>query len=228
MRAGNAFANLLAHGDGDGDGGVAAGLDGAGNCCHVVQVASSPPPPLGVELTTAHCSGVPVPPPLSTVVKPAASSIGFARLLRPPDRQNNIRGLLLSTGSDSSGILSDTALKSHSMEPAGGGMTAFSPDERRSTRTPLAARAARISDGVASMGKLVQSTQAQESIFRSAPPSASRQLCCDCYCYNRRSYAGTHRHSGVEAQAAGQAAAEARQVWLWTRRTCSWCMRCRR
>ena len=136
------------------EGGAAGGFEGArGEHCQVVHVE---PPPLWLScdvepLTTAHCSGVPVPPPLSTVVNPAASSIGFARLLRPPDRQNNIKGVLLSTGSASSGILFGSLLKSHSMAPAGTGMAIFSPAERRSTRTPLAASAARISDGVASM-----------------------------------------------------------------------------
>ena len=154
MRAGDAFANLLANGAAEGGGGV------GGASCHEVQIVSPPLPLLSlhcrsnVALTTAHCSGVPVPPPLSTMVKPAASSIGFARLLRPPDRQNNTRGLLLSTGSASSGILSGAALKSHSMEPAGGGIAFFSPDERKSTRTPLFASAARISDGVASIARL--------------------------------------------------------------------------
>ena len=58
-----------------------------GTHCQVVHVEQ---PPLWLScdvepLTTAHCSGVPVPPPLSTVVDPAASSMSFARLLRPPD-----------------------------------------------------------------------------------------------------------------------------------------------
>ena len=161
MRTGDAFANLLTHGD-EGGGSVAGGIDfvGGRHCCHELQgsLGSLPPspPPLLLELTTAHCSGVPVPPPLSTVVKPAASSIGFATLLRPPDRQNKTRGVLLFAGKSLSGIRSGSALKSHSMEPANGGMAAFSPDERRSTSTPLAASAARISAGVASTGICVE------------------------------------------------------------------------
>jgi hypothetical protein len=165
MSAGDAFANRLAHG-GEGGCAVAGGVDLGGDSCHVPQVESSPRRSLlalDVELTTAHCSGVPVPPPLSTVVKPAASSIGFARLLRPPDRQNNTKGLLLSAGSSSSGILCGAALKSHSMEPAGGGVAFFSPDERRSTRTPLDASATRISDGLASILVQLQRPQVAQS-----------------------------------------------------------------
>ena len=163
IMAGDAFAKLLAQGADEGGGGVADGGGGSGgsSCCHEVQIESSPPPLTlegeltEVELTTAHCSGVPVPPPLRTVVNPAASSIGIARALRPPDRQNNTKGLLLSAGSAWSGIKSGSILKSHSMEPAGGGICIFSPDERKSTRTPLDASAARSSDGVASTGMLV-------------------------------------------------------------------------
>ena len=154
-RAGDTFDNLLAHdfAGGTGRAGGVGGFDRFGGR-HVVQVESLPLSLLllEVEPMTAHCSGVPVPPPLSTVVKPAALSIGIARLLRPPDRQNNTRGLLLSAGSASSGIWSGCMLKSHSMEPAGGGISAFSPDERRSRRTPSASSAARISDGVARTG----------------------------------------------------------------------------